>query len=161
MSRATPTNCATSGFDFELSGLSQQSELSSVNVLAAEQHTAMKQIIGGCRHKEHPMSKVTELIDGWRPSNEAHPVVSRLEARQQHSGDEGDRLSEMSTKKTEFSQRQADRLMKLAEETRDPQLRPQLVIMSRAWIDQSAKKRDCGSNYLMLGAAIVASLFPR
>ena len=50
-------------------------------------------------------------------------------------------MNEMSTKNTEFSQRQADRLMKLAEETRDPQLRAQLVIMSKAWIDQSAKTR--------------------
>jgi hypothetical protein len=72
-----------------------------------------------------------------------HPVVlreQRLNARQ-HSKIVPAGLSETATKEAEFRQRQADRLMRLADETRDPQLCAQLVIMSRAWIDQSARTR--------------------
>jgi hypothetical protein len=80
----------------------------------------------------------------------SHPVVSRaerLDARQQHSSDEklstrlSNRLSEMTRKEADFHQRQADRLMRLAEETGDPQLRAQLVIMAKRWVDDSAKTR--------------------
>ena len=48
---------------------------------------------------------------------------------------------QLARKRAEFAQRQADRLMRLAEQTRDPQLRVQLVIMSKAWIDRSAKEQ--------------------
>jgi hypothetical protein len=79
-----------------------------------------------------------------------HPVAlreQRFGARQQHLREEreltrlGDRSKEVATKKMEFLQKQADRLMRFAEATRDPQLRAQLVIMSRAWVDQGANTR--------------------
>jgi hypothetical protein len=73
-----------------------------------------------------------------------HPVVlreQRLDARRQHLKIVPTGLSEMTTKEAEFRRRQADRLMRLADETRDPQLCAQLVIMSTAWIEQSARAR--------------------
>ena len=54
---------------------------------------------------------------------------------------ESERGWQLARKRAEFAQRQADRLMRLAEQTRDPQLRVQLVIMSKAWIDRSARTR--------------------
>jgi len=73
----------------------------------------------------------------------SHPVRlrERLNARQQHLKIVGTDLSDTTTKEAEFRQRQADWLMRLADETRDPQLRAHLVIMSKAWIDQSARTR--------------------
>src|SRR5262245_12859580 len=65
----------------------------------------------------------------------------------QHTGKDKNNLREserewqLARKRAEFSQRQADRLMKLAEQTRDPQLRAQLVVMSNGWIDRSARTR--------------------
>ena len=65
----------------------------------------------------------------------------------QHTGRGKNNLCEsehgrqLARKRSEFSKRQADRLMKLAEQTRDPQLRVQLVIMSKGWIDRSARTR--------------------
>jgi hypothetical protein len=97
----------------------------------------------------------------------SHPVVLReqgLDARQHHLHADkeptrlGHRSKEMARKKMEFSQKQADRLIGLAEETRDPQLRAQLVIMSKAWIDQDANTR-CGLNCLMFGGATAADHF--
>jgi hypothetical protein len=52
-----------------------------------------------------------------------------------------ERVRELAKRKAEFSRKQADRLMILAGGTDDPQLRAQLVIMSNAWIDQSASTR--------------------
>jgi len=74
----------------------------------------------------------------------SHPVVlreQRQEARRRHWKIVPTGLSEMSTKEAEFRQRQAERLMRLADETRDSQLCAQLLIMSKAWIDQSARTR--------------------
>jgi hypothetical protein len=76
----------------------------------------------------------------------SHPVSlreQRLNARQQHQHLKivSTGLSKMTTKEAEFRQRQADRLMSLADETRDFQLRAKLIIMSKAWIDQSARTR--------------------
>jgi hypothetical protein len=74
----------------------------------------------------------------------SHPVSlreQRLKARQQHLKIVWIGLSEMPTKEAEFRQRQADWLMSLADETRDSQLRAKLIIMSKAWIDQSARTR--------------------
>jgi aspartate carbamoyltransferase catalytic subunit len=73
-----------------------------------------------------------------------HPVVlreQRLNARPRHLRIVLTGLSEMTTKEAEFRLRQADRLMRLSDETRDPQLCVQLVIMSKAWTDQSARTR--------------------
>jgi hypothetical protein len=58
-----------------------------------------------------------------------------------HTGKYENHLRERVRRKAEFSRKQADRLMMLAEGADDPQLRAQLVIMSNAWIDQSASTR--------------------
>jgi hypothetical protein len=76
----------------------------------------------------------------------SHPVVLReqgLDARQHHLHADkeptrlGHRSKEMARKKMEFSQKQADRLIGLAEETRDPQLRrgrgPLIIRQNGGW----------------------------
>jgi hypothetical protein len=99
-------------------------------------------------------TSITFLMWSWASTRTAQQRVQgcapllvrakeRLDAPPQYLSDEkvSTRLSEMTTKEAEFSQKQADWLMRLAGETRDPQLRAQLVIMSKAWIDQGANTR--------------------
>jgi hypothetical protein len=66
-----------------------------------------------------------------------HTEACQRTARYENHLRERERVNELAKRKAEFSRKQADRLMMLAEGTDDPQLRVQLVILSNDWVDES------------------------